>query len=107
VAARGELQPGERVDGDRVGLDAAYVADRDVGRARLEERADPCREPRQVAPRDRRLDGELERAWRIQGHRSFDRGGRRNSSAAAAMSSRAMGRPTLRHRFATWKEPSR
>ena len=81
MTARGELQAGERVDGDGVRLDAAYVADRDLGRARLEERADPAGEPGQVASVDRPLDGELERAWRIQGHRRFDRGGRENSSA--------------------------
>jgi len=81
VTARGELQAGERIDGDGVRLDAANVADRDVGRARLEERADPPGEPREVAAVDRPLDGELERAWRIQGHRRFDRGGRQNSSA--------------------------
>jgi len=81
VTARGDLQAGERVDGDGVRLDAAHVADRDVCGARLEQRAEPAGESGEVAAVDRPLDGELERAWRIQGHRRFDRGGRRNSSA--------------------------
>jgi hypothetical protein len=81
VTPRRDLQARERVDGHGVRLDVADVADRDLGGARLEERADPGGEAGQVAPRERALDGELERPWRIQGHRRFDRRSRCNSSA--------------------------
>ena len=75
-----DLEARERVDGHRVGLDATDVADGDLGGARLETCTDTRREAGQVAPRDRSVDRELERARRIQGHRSLDGRRRRNSS---------------------------
>jgi hypothetical protein len=75
VTTCGELQPGEGVDGHGIGLHVADVAESDVGGARREERADALAEAGQVAPRDRPVDGELEGARRIQGHRRFDRRG--------------------------------
>jgi hypothetical protein len=41
VAAGGQLEPGESVDRDGVGLDSGHVADRDVGPGAVEQRADP------------------------------------------------------------------
>jgi hypothetical protein len=90
-----DLQARERLDGHGVWLDVTDVADGDVRGARLETRADAGREARQVAPRDRAVHGELERARRIQGHRRLDGRRRRNSSVAAAMSSAALRRPIL------------
>ncbi|HET7515855.1 MAG TPA: hypothetical protein VFJ60_13705 [Gaiella sp.] len=81
VTPRRDLQAREGVDGHGVRLDVADVAHRDLGGARLEERADPGGEARQVAPRDRAVHGELERARRFQGHRRLDGRRRRNSSA--------------------------
>ena len=46
VPAGGELEPRERVDRHRVGLDAAHVAEGDVGAARPEQRAHPLAEAR-------------------------------------------------------------
>ena len=81
MTAGGQLESGERVDRHRVRRDPVYVAERDLGLARRQERADAVAEAREVAPCDRPVDGELERA-RVAGHPSFDRGERRNSSAA-------------------------
>ena len=80
VAPRGELEPRERVDRDGVGLDPPHVAEDDGRVARREPRADTVGETGEVAPRDRPVDGELERARRFGGHRTFDRPGARDSS---------------------------
>ena len=81
MTAGGQLEPRERVDRHCIRLDPAYVAERDPGVAPGKERADAVAEPCEVAPCDGTVDGELERA-RVAGHPSFDRLGRRNSSAA-------------------------
>jgi len=81
MPARRQLQPRQGVDGHGVGGDAVNVAERDVDLACGEEPAEALAEARQVAPGDRPVDGELERARRVQGHRSVDRGRSRNSSA--------------------------
>jgi hypothetical protein len=80
VTPRRDLEAREGVDGHGVRLDVTHVADGDLGDARLEQRADAGGEAREVAPRDRAVHGELERARRIQGHRRLDGRRRRNSS---------------------------
>ena len=77
---RGELESRERVDRHGIGLDPSNVAQDDVSVARRESRADTVAEAREIAPRYRPVDGELERARRFRGHRSFDRRGAGNSS---------------------------
>ena len=69
VAARGELQAGERVDRHGVGLDTPHVAAGDLGSARGEDRADALAEARQIRTRDRPVDRELEHARLCRGHR--------------------------------------
>jgi len=81
MTAGGQLEARERVDRHRVRRDPADVAERDLGVTRRQERTDAVAEAWKVAPCDRPVDGELERA-RVAGHLSFDRGERRNSSAA-------------------------
>jgi hypothetical protein len=56
VPAGGELEPCERVDGDRVDLDAPHVAERNAGVASLEQPADARAEPGQVGPGNRSCD---------------------------------------------------
>jgi hypothetical protein len=84
-------RPGEGVDGDGVGNDAADVAERDVGLGAFEEAADAVGEPGQVRAPDRALDREDEAV-----HLEKDRGRRENSSAGRAMSSGALVSLTLR-----------
>jgi len=62
VAAGCELEARERVDGDGIDLDAADVADGDLGIARLQEAAHAVGEAGKVLARDRSLDAERERA---------------------------------------------
>ena len=62
MAAGCELEARERVDGDGIHLDAADVADGDLGIARLQEAAHAVREAGKVLARDRSLDAERERA---------------------------------------------
>ena len=107
VTAGGELEPRERVDGHRVRLDAAHVAERDVGAARREERADAVAEAGEVA-RARSARGRRTRACAAhRGHRRFDRGERGNSSARAADEFRPAAASNLRHRLATAEGASR
>jgi hypothetical protein len=82
VTARGELQPRQGVDGHGIEADIVHVTERDIRLARCEDPAETVAEAGQVAPRDRPVDGDFERARRFQGHRSYDRRGRRNSSAS-------------------------
>jgi hypothetical protein len=58
LPARGELEPRERFDRDRVDGDARHLAAHDLGTALREERADPFAEIRQVGTRNRAADGE-------------------------------------------------
>ena len=76
-----ELQPRQRVDGHGIGADIVHITERDVGLARREQPAEALAEAWQVAPRDRPADCDFERARRFQGHPSYDRRRRRNSSA--------------------------
>ena len=62
VPLRRELQAGEGVDRDRVGVDSMHVAEGDGGTASLQQRADPVAEAREVRPLDRAADREDERA---------------------------------------------
>ena len=68
VAAGGELQAGEGVDGHRVGGDAGHVAQRGVGAAALEQRTDARAQPGQVGAGDRPGDREGERLRPKGGH---------------------------------------
>jgi len=83
VPPRGELETGERVDGHRVGVDAAHVAQHDVGAALFQQRADARAEPGQVGSGDRAADGEGDCLRRTGGHQQVDRPARENSSAQA------------------------
>jgi hypothetical protein len=56
VAARSELEPGERVHRHGVRLDAADVAEHDLGPGPVEDGADSSAEPREVVARDRAAD---------------------------------------------------
>ena len=58
LPARGELEPRERVDRDRVDCHARHVAAHDLGAARGQERADPLAETRQLGMRYGAADGE-------------------------------------------------
>jgi len=62
VTAGCELEARERVDRDGIHLDAADVADGDLGIARLQEAAHAVGEAGKVLVRDRSLDAERERA---------------------------------------------
>jgi hypothetical protein len=62
VAAGCELEARERVDGDGIHLDAADVADGDLGIARSQQVAHAVGETGKVLARDRPLDAERERA---------------------------------------------
>ena len=81
MTPRGELQAREGLDGDGIRSDVVNVAERDVGLAGREEPAETVAEAGQVAPRDRPVDGECDRARRFKGHRSIDRLRCDNSSA--------------------------
>jgi hypothetical protein len=79
VTPRGELQPSEGVDRHRVGLDAAHVAQHEVGAPRLEQHADAVAETGQVCTRDRTANGKAELPhW--NGHRTQDGRRAENSS---------------------------
>ena len=65
---RGELEPREGVDGDRVGVDPAHVAEGDGGAASLQQRADARAEPGQVGASDRAGDREDDRFGRRGSH---------------------------------------
>ena len=56
--ARRELEPGERVDGDGVDVDAAHVAERDGRAVRLQHGADAVAQAREIVARDRAVDRE-------------------------------------------------
>ena len=58
---RGELEPRERVDRHRIGLDAAHVAQGDTGVTSLQQCADPPAEPGQVGTADGPGDGKDDR----------------------------------------------
>ena len=87
VTARGELEPGERVDRDRVGIDAVHIADGLVGVALLEQGADAGAEPGQVVARDRAMDRERDRPSHVTCHRGMDPPVRGKSSPGRPMSS--------------------
>ena len=58
LPARGELEPRQRVDRDRVRLDAVDVAVGDLGGARPQEPPDALAQSRQIGTCDRAANGE-------------------------------------------------
>ena len=60
VPPGGELEPSQRVDRHRIGLDTAHVAQDDRGPVPCEELADALAEPGQVGTGDGTADGYLE-----------------------------------------------
>ena len=75
MAPGGELEPGERVDGHRVDVDAADVAERNAGAARLQQRADAVAQPGQIVAGDRAFDREGNRVLRWRCHLPEQTGG--------------------------------
>jgi hypothetical protein len=59
VPLRGELKPREGVHRHRIGLDGPHVAQQLGSGVLGEETADTRAEPREVAPRDRSIHGEV------------------------------------------------
>ena len=74
-----ELQARERVHGDRVGLDAMYVAANDLTRFG-QEGAHPVAEARKIGTPDRAANGEGDLVPSGCRHRAVDGGGRRKSA---------------------------
>ena len=91
VAPRGHLEPRQGVDGGRVRLDAAHVAEDDVRPRAREVRAHPVAEPWEVVSGDRLADGEGARPLRFGGHRGKGPPARQKIIVPAAMSSGAHG----------------
>ncbi len=79
---RGELEPCKSVNRDRIGFDAAHVADSDTGLVSLQQCADAPAEPGQVGTSDGAGYGEDERLRLRGSHLDKDRAARRNSSLA-------------------------
>jgi hypothetical protein len=68
AAARGELEAGEGVDRDRIGIDPGYVAVGDLGAAPGQDGADPVAEPGKIGAGDGAVDGERDRSRRGRWH---------------------------------------
>jgi hypothetical protein len=81
VAPGRELEPGDGIDRHRVDVDAAGVADRHVGAASRQQRADPLAQARQVGACDRSTDLEPDRGGRGDGHQEVDPSPSEKSSA--------------------------
>jgi hypothetical protein len=64
VPPRRQLKPRQRVDSNRVGDNAPYVAEGDVGVASLEQGTDALAEPGQVGAGNRSVNGERDRLRR-------------------------------------------
>ena len=77
-----ELEPGESIDRHRIGLDAAHIAQRDVGVAPFQQRADTLAEPREVGASDGACDRKGDRFRCRRVHLGVDRRGGKNSSLA-------------------------
>src|SRR5438105_12531751 len=83
VPPGGELEPRERVDGRRVGLDAGDVAAGDAAGAAREQPADPLTEAGQILEGDRTTHGEVEDLRRTEGHHQLGPPARRKLIAVA------------------------
>ena len=73
MAARGDLQARERVDGHGVRLDAAHVAAGDRRGRCGEELADTVAQPREIGAGDGTVDRELDGSLHLGAHRRTDR----------------------------------
>jgi hypothetical protein len=99
VPARGELETGERVGRNRVGLDSAHIAEGEGGAAFFEQRADARTKLREVGPGDRPADREGDRFRRTGGHQEIDRPATEISSVGRPMNSGTRCGPTTRNRM--------
>jgi len=87
-----ELEPRERVHRHRVRLEAADVAQRDLGATAFEQRRDTGAEPRQVGGHDRATDRKGDLLRQAGCHQEIDPRGREISSVLRPMSSGAHSR---------------